>query len=167
MLREKAHQYKKSHAATTAYSLSYNLFRGFIRYVIPSLTMILMAYVVFTSLNNTAVAEPQGFSSGSAQRAAPQGFGIQSTQPNTVNGVLANGQTDDYVVLEGRFLIPDNKNTSEYFFSDAAGNEIKVDISNSNNNTPPLPNANYFLWGQVERSFFATTINAIEYTPML
>ena len=70
-------------------------------------------------------------------------------------------------MLEGRFLIPDNKNTSEYFFSDAAGNEIKVDISNSNNNTPPLPNANYFLWGQVERSFFATTINAIEYTPML
>ena len=95
-----------------------------------------------------------------------KGFGIEGTQPNTVHGVLHNGHTNDYVVLEGRFSYKEKSDTIQYYFTDAAGDTIAVDISKSNNAAPPIPDLNYYLWGQVQQSFFSTSINVIEFTPM-
>lgn len=111
--------------------------------------------------------QPQGFSAKNEKRASPQGFGIESTtSPNTVKGVLNHAHSNDYVVLEGVFVAEEDGDKITYKFADASGDTIEVDISSSNNATAPQPNTKYYLWGTVNRDWFSTTINAIEYTPM-
>lgn len=110
--------------------------------------------------------QPQGFDSRSNKRASPRGFGIDNTpSPNTIKGVLHNSRSDDYVVLEGKFVLQQQGNKSFYQFADAAGDYINVDIAKSNNASAPLPDIKYYLWGTIQRDWFSTTINVIEFTP--
>lgn len=166
LLREQAHQYKELYSNDQEGFLRSLLSRSFIRYIAPSLFMLaLLACAMYTV--NTTHAAPQGFSSNIEQRSAPKGFGIEEPQPNTVKGVLHNAKTDDYVVLEGFFVATTTNKTVTYKFKDAYGDLIDVDLSKSNNSVAPLVDVNYYLWGQVNQSFFSTFIRAIEYTPII
>ena len=71
------------------------------------------------------------------------------------------------MVLEGMFSVVEHGGDKTFYLQDAKGDQIEVDISNSNNSTDPEGNVPYFLWGQVKASWFNTSITAIEYTPML
>lgn len=167
LLREQAHQYKELYSNDNKTGFLHSLCtRGFIRYVAPSLFMIALLSCAFCTIN-TSTAAPQGFSSQSEQRSGPKGFGIEETEPNTIKGVLHNAKTDDYVVLEGRFVATTTDKTVTYKFQDAFGDLIDVDLSASNNAVAPLVDVNYYLWGQVNQSLFTTSIKAIEYTPMI
>lgn len=186
LLRDQAQQYKELHAPQRSSYLG-TLCRNFIKYVAPSLMMLVLfslAVMSFASEPATAAPkgfeqelsthhkaapseQPKGFSANNMRRASPQGFGIeQSTSPNTVKGVLHNAKSNDYVVLEGTFIAPTEKSQHTYRFADAAGDTIEVDISESNNATAPQPNTKYYLWGMVSRDWFSTSINVIEFTPI-
>lgn len=166
LLREQAHQYKELYSSDKTGFLQTLCTRGFIRYVAPSLFMLALLVCAFCTIN-TSNAAPQGFSAQSQQRSGPKGFGLEETQPNTVKGVLHNAKTDDYVVLEGRFVATTSDKTVTYKFQDASGDLIDVDLSVSNNAVAPLSDVTYYLWGQVNQSLFTTSIKAIEYTPMI
>ncbi len=168
MLREQAHQYKEMYARQH-YSPLRAICRSFLKYVAPSMMMVLLVTLVLGTFASEPVsAEPQGFSSGAVQRAAPQGFGIESNSPNTVKGVLSQGHSNDYVVLEGHLFAnaDDPQDLSSYIFKDANGDQITVDISTSNNAVVPQPDLVYYIWGTVNRDWFSTSINVIEYTPV-
>lgn len=113
-----------------------------------------------------SAVQPQGFSSHSNKRASPRGFGIEnSPSPNTIKGVLHNARTDDYVVLEGNFVLQQKGTQAFYQFTDAAGDCITVDLDKANNASAPLPDIKYYLWGTIQRDWFSTVINVIEFTP--
>lgn len=128
--------------------------------------MVLLVVFMLGSFGD-ALAEPQGFAQRASPRAAPQGFGIESTTPNTVKGVIHNAHKDDYVVLEGRFIAEQTSSGVVYRFADASGDMIDVDISKSANDSLPLNDVNYYLWGVIDRDFFDITIRVIEFTPMV
>lgn len=110
--------------------------------------------------------QPQGFDSHSSKRASPRGFGIDnSPSPNTIQGVLHNALSDDYVLLEGSFVLQQKGSKSIYQFTDASGDCINVDIATANNTKAPLLGIKYYLWGKIERDWFSTSINVIEFTP--
>lgn len=169
MLREQAHQYKEMYAEGRNNTLANSFVRVFIKYILPSIMMMLLVSFVF--FKPAAIAAPQGFSGDSLQRSAPQGFGLESTTPNTVKGVLENGRTDDYVVLEGRFITDTEHkykdNLPHFLFTDANGDSIMVDISKSNNADAPMANVKYYIWGTIKQSLFSTHVKVIEYTPII
>lgn len=117
--------------------------------------------------NNSTHLDPRGFPQHGVQRAAPQGFGLETSQPNSIHGVKTHAKDGDFVVLEGMFSVVEQGGDKTFYLQDAKGDQIEVDISNSNNSTDPEGNVPYFLWGQVKTSWFNTSITAIEYTPML
>lgn len=166
MLRDQAHQYKEQYAPLKDNYLTTFMLRGFMKYVAPSIIVIGIVTMAFCNFFNSAHASPQGFVQQQVQRGAPQGFGIEGTQPNTIAGVMKNGHTNDYVVLEGRFITEKQDNSVVYYFADRNGSKVLVDITESNNAVAPVSDVNYYLWGTVQRSFFNTSIKAIEYTPM-
>lgn len=167
LIRDQAHKYKELYAPDSSNSLRKILSSNIGRLVLPSILLVGLMSLGFVTLSTPQVfASPQGFTQNQVQRAAPKGFGIEGTQPNTVNGVLHNGHTNDYVVLEGRFSLEQKSDKAQYYFTDAAGDSIAVDISNSNNDAPPRSGVNYYLWGQVQESLFSTSIKVIEFTPM-
>lgn len=116
---------------------------------------------------NTPHLDPRGFPQHGVQRAAPQGFGLETSKPNSVKGVKTHAKDGDFVLLEGMFSAVKKGNDQVFYLKDAQGDAIEVDITNSNNTTEPTSDVPYFLWGQVKTSWFNTSISAIEYTPML
>ncbi len=167
LIRDQAHKYKELYAPQRSSTLRKMLMTNIGRFVLPSILLVGLLSIGFVTLSAPQVyASPQGFTQNQVQRAAPKGFGIEGTQPNTVHGVLHNGHTNDYVVLEGRFSLEKKSDKAQYYFTDAAGDSIAVDISNSNNDAPPMSGVSYYLWGQVQESFFSTSIKVIEFTPM-
>ncbi len=119
------------------------------------------------SSDHSTHLDPRGFPQHGVQRAAPQGFGLETSQPNSIKGVKTHAKDGDFVVLEGMFSAVEHGGSKVFYLQDAAGDQIEVDISGSNNATDPQGDVPYFLWGQVKTSWFDTSISAIEYTPML
>lgn len=167
LIKDQAHRYKELNAPERRNFVSAIIATVFGKVVLSGIFLLALLTLGFYTLSSSSVyASPQGFTHNQIHRASPKGFGIEGTQPNTVHGVLHNGHTNDYVVLEGRFSYKEKSDTIQYYFTDAAGDSIAVDISKSNNATPPIPDLNYYLWGQVQQSIFSTSINVIEFTPM-
>lgn len=144
---------------TTCLSAPRNALVSFFKYIAPCLLLLFIAG--FTLFSLEVSAEPQGFSN-QVQRAAPKGFGIETTSRNTIKGVLKNGHNLDYVLLEGEFVEALDSSMKRFSFADAAGDTIELQLTQAGN---PFIDQKYYIWGRIQTSFFgASKINVIDYT---
>lgn len=162
MLKETAQNYREKYAKNCPanFSLTRIALVSFLRYIAPSI--ILLLAVTFTLFSFDVSAEPQGFSSQSVQRAAPKGFGLETTTRNTVEGVLKKGHNRDYVLLEGMFVEPLDNSMQRFSFADASGDTIEIRLAHK---TSPFPDKPYYIWGRIQTSLLGSSkINVIDYT---
>lgn len=164
MITDIAHQYRKQHAqhSKNSLKLSYLAVLGFLRYILPSITILVFISLTFFPFDS--YANPQGFSSHPLTNPYPQGFGLNISTKNTVKGVLDNGHTDDYVLLEGYFV--ENDQLKDAFeFKDSAGDSIRVNIPQQDTYQISY-NQMYFVWGTISKQFLSTSINVVDFTPI-
>lgn len=162
MLKDMALKYKENYAKhdNANFSLTHSAVISFFKYIAPSIFLFLV--ITITLYSSDVLAEPQGFSEQTVQRAAPKGFGIEANARNTIKGVMHKGRDQDYVLLEGVFVKALDDSMTRFHFADAAGDVIEVKLANAAN---PLTNQPYYIWGRIQSPLLGSkTIDVIDFT---
>lgn len=161
MLRTTAHLYKdrfegELKAGSSALRC---VLINFLRYVAPCIVM--MVLISFTLFSEAAKADPQGFVV--QQRSTPHGFGLEAGRSNTVQGIISNAESNDYVVINGRFVSLGKEDGTDFIFADAAGDRIKVRFLKQYAE-PVSSERAYCLWAKVSNSpLSGTTLEVADY----